>query len=249
MLRDTGLRQLCLMATALVGVAWTAKPKSKPRPKPPARASLPFPTNDIQRWGYDDGPADEICCQTRLVGWTAAGNVAVLSASYGADEERIRYAIELHDPGYLEPEELFAEEFFLGDDTLPEACKGIPDPPRCVWKIHQKEIGEILRMNGVNSTDIRMRPPPPFSVRTIVDPLSTKDAPQSVGLTVSDSAGRIVLEMPDTSGQGLHLWPIGTIARNRPQPIRYLVLRLFRRDAPDQPPNELGVRLMKLGEW
>jgi hypothetical protein len=243
MLRDTSLRHLCLMATALVGVAWTAKPKPKPLVHPP----LPFPTNDIQRWGYDDGPADEICCQTRLIGWTASGNVAVLSATYDSDEERFRYAIELHDPGYLEPEELFSEEFFKGDDTLPETCQGIPDPLRCLWKVHQKQIGEILRMNGVNSTEIRMRPPPPFSVKTINDPLSGKDAPQSVGLTVSDSAGRIVLEMPDTSGEGLHLWPIGTIARNRPRPTRYLVLRLFRKDAPDAASGELGVRLLQLG--
>jgi len=243
MLRDTSLRHLCLMVTALAGVAWSAKPKPKPLVHPP----IPFPTNDAQRWGYDDGPADEICCQTRLIGWTASGNVAVLSASYSSDEERFRYAIELHDPGYLEPEELFSEETFKGDDTLPESCRNIPDPLRCIWKAHQKEIGEILRMNGVISTDIRMRPPPPFSVKTIFDPLSGKDAPQSVGLTVSDSAGRIVLEMPDTSGQGLHLWPIGTIARNRPKPIRYLVLRMFQKDESGAASSELGVRLLKLG--
>lgn len=243
MLRDISIRHLCLMTVALVGMALAAKPKSKPMVHRP----IPFPTNDIQGWGYDGGPADEICCQTRLIGWAAAGNVAVLSASYNSGLESFRYAIELHNPQYLEPEELFAEELFLGDDTLPEGCPGISDPARCIWKVHQKRIGEILRMHGVNSTDIRMRRPPPFSVRTIFDPLSPKDAPHSVGLTVSDSAGRLVLEMPDTSGQGLHLWPIGTIARNRPQPIRYLVLRIFQRDEPKAVPIELGVRLLKLG--
>jgi hypothetical protein len=243
MFRDTSLRHLCLMTAALVGVALAAKPRTKPMVHRP----VPFPTNDIQGWGYDGGPADEICCQNRLIGWTASGSVAVLSANYNPGLESFRYAIELHDPRFLEPEELFAEELFRGDDTLPEGCPGTTDPARCLWKIHQKRIGEILRMHGVTSTDIRMRPPPRFSVRTIFDPLSPKDAPNSVGLTVSDSAGRLVLEMPDTTGAGLHLWPIGSIARNRPRPIRYLVLRLFQRDEPKAAPAELGVRLLKLG--
>lgn len=241
MFGDTRIRQLCLMATALFGATLAAKPKI------PVHRPVPFPTNDIQRWGYDGGPADEICCQTRLIGWTGSGSVAVFAATYAPEEERFKYAIELHDPAYLEPDELFSEELFQGDDTLPEGCAGISDPARCLWKVHQKEIGEILRMNGVQSTDIRMRRPPPFSVRTIFDPLSGKDAPRSVGLTVSDSAGRIVLEMPDTSGAGLHLWPIGSIARNRPRPIRYLVLRLFERTTFQGEPRELGVRLMKIG--
>lgn len=251
MLRDPSIRHLCLMTAALAGMALAARPnlkaKAKPRPKPVVHRSLPFPTNDIQSWGYDGGPADEVCCQTRLIGWTASGNVAVLSASYNPVLESFRYAIELHDPGILEPEELFAEELFRGDDSLPEGCPETSDPARCIWKIRQKEIGEILRLHGVVSTDVRMRPPPPFSVRTIFDPLSPKDAPHSVGLTVSDSAGRLVLEMPDTSGIGLHLWPIGSIARNRPRPIRYLVLRLFERDALQAAPVERGVRLLKVG--
>ncbi len=252
MFRNTGIGLLCV---ALLAWGASPKPRAKTLPrKKPARtkpvvprlpAILPYPTAEVHHWGYDKGPADALCCQARLIGWTSTGAVAVLSSSHSPFTERVRYAVELLDPVSPDPEEIFAEEFFLGDDTLPEGCQGHEDPLRCVWNLRQKPIGEALRMNGLATTGIRMRPLSPFSVKAIPDPLGDAQG-SGVGLSVTESGGGLVLEVPDTLDRGLHLWPLGTIARNRPSPQRFFVLRLFQRDSIGAAPAELGVRLVKI---
>lgn len=252
MFRNTWIGLLCM---ALLAWGATTKPRSKPIPRkkpvavkpqaPRLPAILPYPSTEVLRWGYENGPATPLCCQARLIGWTSTGAVAVLSSSHSPFTERVRYAIELLDPVSPDPEEIFSEEFFLGDDTLPEGCQGHSDPLRCVWTLRRKPIGEALRMNGLVATDIRMRPLAPFSVKTIPDPLGDAQG-LGVGLSVSENNGRMVLEVPDTLDRGIHLWPLGTVARNRPSPQRFFVLRLFQRDSIGAAPTELGVRLVKI---
>lgn len=221
--------------------------KQKHPPKPPARpTSPPFPGSVILRTGYDNHPADALCCQSRLIGWTKAGLVAVLSSTYSPDQELFRYGIDLHDPAFMDPEEIFSTTFFLADDSLPQGCEGETDPLRCVWKRHQTEIGDILRMNGVEWSEIRMKPAPPVEIHTVGDPLPPIAGQESIGLSLFESEGRVTLEMPDSSGIGLHLSPIGTIVRNRPTPVRYMVMRMYSRPEPYGKPRELGARLLKM---
>ena len=247
MFRDLRIRSPWILGFFLAAVAFGAKQKHSakaPSPLPPP----PFPASTFQRTGYNGGPSDALCCQSRPIGWTKEGLVAVLSSTFSPDEELFRYGIDLHDPAFMDPEEIFSETFFLADDSLPRGCEGESDPLRCVWKRHQKEIGDLLRMHGVSWSDIRMRPPPRVEIHTIGDPLPAVAGQQSIGLSLFENAGRVTLEMPDSSDAGLHLSPLGTIVRNRPTPIRYMVMRLYSREAPYAPPRELGARLLKMAD-
>lgn len=246
MLRNAWIGPFCTLALLVWAPAWAAKPKPRPQPAriaPP----LPFPTTDIHRSGYNSVPPDEICCRDRLIGWTASGNVATLASSYSPDGERFRYAIELHDPAFLEPEELFAIEFFLADDLRPEGCKSASDPLRCIWNLHRREIQATLKMHGVSQSEIRMKNPPAFEVQIVTEPL-WDPLGESVGLTVLDSAGKLVVQMADTSLPGLHLWPIGSIVRNRPTPVRDLVMRAFRKSSQGTATQDMGIRLLRLDD-
>ncbi len=239
--RSSWVVLLLLLAGTLAANKHKRPPAPPPPPPPP-----PYPTTAIHQWGYQRDSSDLLCCQSRLIGWTKNGDVAILSSSYSPEEQQFRYAIDLHDPEFLDPEELFATTFFVADDSLPLGCEESKDPLRCIWKNNQKTIGETLRKYGVTSTDVHMRPTPHVKLRFVPDPLPDLATQISSGLSLYDTAGRIVLEMPDTNGLGLHLVPIGTIVRNRPTPVRYMVMRCFSRDALAGPTNEQGVRLLRL---
>ena len=220
-----------------------AKSKKKPAPPPPPPR---YPESIALRTGYAENPHDDICCQSRILGWTKDGLVATWASTYSPDEEKFRYGIDLHDPAFLDPEGIFAEEFFAADDTLPEGCAGSKEPMRCVWKKNEKEIGETLRKYGVATTDVRMRSLPKIRFETIPDPLPDELAAGSVAVNLSDSAGLVTLGMSDTVSRGAHLSPIGTIVRNRPKPARYMVLRFYSRETREGPAVERGVRLLRM---
>lgn len=221
----------------------SAKPRKKapPQPKPPQ-----FPTSVVLNTGFDGVPSAPVCCQTRIIGWTKEGLLATYSSSFSPDEQIFRYGIDLHDPRFLDPEELFAVQFFAADDTLPEGCADSKEPLRCVWKLHEQEIGETLRKYGVASNDIRMKPLPRLQLRTVADPLPNNVAFETALVTLHDEAGLVTLEMPDSSQRGYHLSPVGMIVRNRPTPARYMVMRFYSRPTLEAPPRELGARLLRM---
>ncbi len=244
MLRECSFRfSWVLLAMIVSQEAACAKPKKKapPPPKPPQ-----FPTSVILKTGFDGVPSAPVCCQTRIIGWTKEGLLATYSSTFSPDEQIFRYGIDLHDPAFLDPEELFAVQFFAADDTLPEGCADSKEPLRCVWKLHEQVIGETLRKYGVASGDIRMKPLPKLELRTVADPLPNDIAFETAAVSLYDEAGRVTLEMPDSTSRGYHLSPVGVVVRNRPKPARYMVMRFYSRESRDAEPRELGARLLRM---
>lgn len=242
MLADHRIR-FTWMALLLCILAFAGKPQkaraSKPLPPPP------FPSAAINRLGYNGGSPSPLCCESRLIGWTASGSMAVLSSEFSPEQQIFRYAIDLHDPAFMDPDELFSTTFFVSDDSLPMGCEGESDPLRCVWKRNQQQIGDLLRMHGVDWSPVRMRPVPNLEIQFVPDPLGEAGGGAS-SVSFFDFSGRLLIEMPDTTDPGLRLSPLGTIVRNRPTPKRYMVMRMYSREVRNGPPRERGVRFLNM---
>jgi len=242
MLAEHGIRFI-RVALLLSGLAFCGKaPKPSPsKPLPPP----PFPSTAINRFGYNGGPASPLCCESRLIGWTANGSVAVLSSEFSPEQQIFRYGIDIHDPAFMDPEEIFSTTFFVSDDSLPMGCDGEPDPLRCIWKRNQTQIGDLLRMNGVTWSDARVHPLPKVEIQFVPDPLGQAGGGAS-SVSFFDFSGRLLIEMPDTTDPGLRLSPLGLLVRNRPTPRRYMVMRMYSRDVRNGAPRERGVRFLNM---
>lgn len=203
-----------------------------------------FPSTILDRIGFEDlaGPNDT-CCQTRLVGWNAEGQIATTSSEYLPDQGVFRFGVDFHDLVNDQPRELFGRKYFRADPEISGACARSKDLLRCLWKENQTQISQELRKVGIDQgIGRKLLPLPSHTIEWSMDPDRTGE---SAPFSISDSAGKLVFHMVDTAAGGLHLVPFGMIG-DKSAKRRWLVLRLARRELLDAPMTVLGIRFLRL---
>lgn len=207
-------------------------------------AAYAFPSTILDRIGFEDlsGPNDT-CCQTRLVGWNAEGQIATATSEYLPDQGVFRFGVDFHDLVNDQPRELFGRKYFRADPEITGACAKSKDLLRCLWKENQTQISQELRNAGITQgIGRKLLPLPRHSIEWSMDPDRTGE---SAPFSISDSAEKLVFHMVDTAAGGLHLVPFGMIG-DKSAKRRWLVLRLSRRELLDAPMTVLGIRFLRL---
>ncbi|MBK9576869.1 MAG: hypothetical protein IPK50_03210 [Fibrobacterota bacterium] len=203
-----------------------------------------FPSTVLDRTGFEDlAKPNDTCCQTRLVGWNAEGQIATTTAEYLPEQGMFRFGVDFHDLLNDQPRGLFERKYFRADPIIEGACAKSKDLLRCLWKENQAEIAKELASAGINQGfGQKLLPLPRHTIEWTADAdLSGESAPFSI----SDSAQRLVFHMVDSAAGGLHLVPYGMLG-DRAGKRRWLVLRLSRRELLDAPMTVLGIRFLKL---
>lgn len=210
--------------------------------------SYAFPSTVLDRTGYAERalPSDT-CCQTRLVGWNAEGQLATLVAEHLPDRDVFRFAVDFHDLVTDEPRPLFERMYFRDDPAINGACARSRDLLRCLWTENAPEIRRELAKAGIREAGSRKLLPLPRHVLDWThEAMRDQDqAGESAPFSLSDSAGILTFHMVDTAAGGLHLMPLGMISEASVRK-RWLVMRLCRRELLDAPMSILGLRFLRL---
>ncbi|HNY30132.1 MAG TPA: hypothetical protein PKO15_04515 [Fibrobacteria bacterium] len=229
-LLGSGSRTALVCALLSCGAAWSA--------------SFAYPSTVLDRMAFEDLPRpNDTCCQTRLVGWNADGQVATAVSEYLPEQGMFRFAVDFHDLLNDEPRPLFERKFFRADPFIEGACARSKDLLRCLWKENHAEISRELAKVGIRQTmGQKLLPLPRHTIEWTAYP---DRSAESTPFSISDSAQRLVFHMVDSAAGGLHLVPYGMLG-DRSTKKRWLVLRLSRRELLDAPMTVLGIRFMKL---
>lgn len=202
-----------------------------------------YPSTVLERHGVEGKPVDDTCCQTRLIGWNAEGQIATYSSVFLPEEDSYRFGVDLQDLVNDQPRELFSIRLFRGDDTLGGRCRRTKDPLRCVWNDNNGRINGALTRAGFRGvTGAKLLPLPPFEIRWTAD--GDPEGQGSAPFSMTDSGGRLVFQMPDTSTVGIHLVPAGVLHSTSPR-ARFLLLKMLRRDIRDDIMTDVGVRFVR----